>query len=98
MSRNDPTDAATPVAGKTQWISYHEFVMELGMGDWLDEQQRLKGICSESGCFWPIAKWCETCRAKLCYDHLAEHGNKHARERAAQEVANAQVYAPPDSW
>lgn len=83
----DPTDAGQPLAveGETQWISFQEFISEVmagtGMGEWLEEQTRLHGICSEPSCQWPIAagRWCATCGRKLCLDHLAEHRNLHGR-------------------
>lgn len=48
----------------------------------IEQEQRLRGICSADNCQWPIAAWCvcDTCRAKLCLDHLQEHRNRHARE------------------
>ena len=48
----------------------------------IEQEQRLRGICSADNCQWPIAAWCveDTCRAKLCLDHLQEHKNRHARE------------------
>ena len=48
----------------------------------IEAEQRLRSICSAENCQWPIAAWCveDTCRAKLCLDHLSEHRNRHARE------------------
>ena len=56
----------------------------------IEAEQRLRGICSADNCQWPIAAWCveDTCRAKLCLDHLQEHRNRHAREWQARRCSD----------
>ncbi|HET9109689.1 MAG TPA: hypothetical protein VFN78_02575 [Ktedonobacterales bacterium] len=41
--------------------------------DQLPTLQAQRGICSMLACRWPIARWCEACGVKLCYDHLRDH-------------------------
>lgn len=41
--------------------------------DQLPTLQALHGICSAPACRWPIARWCDECGVKLCYDHLQDH-------------------------
>jgi hypothetical protein len=55
--------------------------------DQLTQEQMLRGICSEGACNWPIDGWCVTCRAKLCFDHLHEHRNLHARAQRHEAEA-----------
>lgn len=74
----DPTDR-----GLSQLLPTDTLPRQIEWLDQLRERQMRHGICSAPQCQWPIATWCGDCRAKLCYDHLAEHRNTHARERIA---------------
>ena len=61
--RVDPTDAGRPAAPAASRYP----------ADQLPTLQLRRGICSAPGCRWPIARWCDACGVKLCYDHLQDH-------------------------